>query len=180
MLLSFNHVIAAIQQLALGVTFLLIGVAARRYGDQAQQAAEQSVIDQGITKEKDFLLKHKVKFSESSAEMLLPLAIGVLLLTVGILNLTGSGLSRTLSWFLEPLLLVIVGSVTSGQVFVSSSLKRAFKKSQDAQLRQIDVDALMKRTSTAFPVWLQPLQVVRFALATVGSVVVMVMFALQK
>lgn len=56
MLLSFNHVIAAIQQLALGVTFLLIGVAARRYGDQAQQAAEQEVNDQGITKEKDFLL----------------------------------------------------------------------------------------------------------------------------
>ena len=165
---------------ALGVTFLVIGVTARHYGDQAQQAAEQAVIDQGVAQETDFLLNHKVKFSESSVEMLLPLAIGVLLLVVGILNLPGSGLSRTLSWVLEPLVLVIVGFVTSGQVFVSSYLKRAFKNSQDAQLRQIDVDALMKRAATAFPAWLHPLQVVRFVLATVGSVVVLALFVLQK
>ena len=55
MLLPFTHIIAAIQQLALGVTFLVIGVAARRYGDQAQQAAEQAVIDQGVAQETDFL-----------------------------------------------------------------------------------------------------------------------------
>jgi len=180
MLLPFTHIIAAVQQLALGVTFLVIGVAARRYGDQAQQAAEQAVIDQGVVQETDFLLNHKVKFSESSVEMLLPLAIGVLLLVVGILNLPGSGLSRTLSWVLEPLLLVIVGFVTSGQVFVSLSLKRAFKNSQDAQLRQIDVDALVKRAATAFPSWLHPLQVVRIVFVTVGSVVVLVLFVLQK
>ena len=177
--LPFTHLIAAIQQLALGVTFLVIGVTARHYGDQAQQASEQAVIDQGVAQETDFLLKHKVKFSESTAEMLLPLAIGVLLL-VGILNLPGSGLSRTLSWVLEPLVLVIVGFVTSGQVFVSRYLKRAFKNSQDAQLRQIDVDALVKRAATAFPAWLHPLQVVRFVLATVGSVAVLVLFVLQK
>jgi hypothetical protein len=180
MSLPFTPVVAAIQQLALGVTFLIIGVTAQRYGDQAQQAAEQAVIDQGVAREKDFLLKRKVKFSESAAEMLLPLAIGVLLLIVGLLNLPGSGLGRTLSWVLEPLLLVIVGFVTAGQVFVSPFLKRAFKKSADAQLRQIDVDALVKRAATAFPAWLYPLQVGRFALATAGSAVVMVLLALQK
>jgi len=169
---------AALQQLLLAATFFIIPLGARRYGDQAQQSAEQAVTAQGLGTEKDFLLKQGIKFSESRTEMLLPFGIAIFLTVVGMLNLAGAGIGRTLTWIIEQLLLVVVGYVTAGQVFPTWYIKRTFRHAEDKRLHHVNVEAFVQAAATAFPAWLRPLQVFRFGLATVGSVVVILLLAL--
>ena len=102
-----------------------------------------------------------------------------MLVVVAILNLTGSPIRWTATWVIELLLLVVVGLVTYGQVFPARGLKRRWTSADDERLRRIDVDALMKAASAAFPRWLRPLHVVRFVLATAGSAVVIVLLLLR-
>lgn len=109
--------------------------------------------------------------------MILPLGIAVVLTIIGRLNLAGAEIGRTLTWIIEPLLLVIVGFVTAGQVFPTWYIQRAWKHAEDTRLHHIRVEAFVQAAAQAFPAWLRPLQVVRFGLATVGSVVVMVLLA---
>jgi hypothetical protein len=178
MAIPLDIFVAAIQQLLLAATFFIIPVVAQRYGDQAQQAAEKAVADQALGTEKDFLLSHGIKFSESGLEMLLPFGIATLLTVIGLLNLSQAAIGRTLTWVIEPLLLVVVGYVTGAQVFTTWYLKRAFEKVEDERLRQVNIEAFLQAAVRAFPAWLRPLQVFRFGLATLGSIVVMLLLAL--
>lgn len=107
------NLIAAVQQLALAATFVIVPIAAWRYGERAQQAAEKSIVGQGITSEKDFLLKRGVKFCESGWEVLLPFAIAGALTIIGMSNLLGNEFATLLTWSAELLLLVVVGTVTA-------------------------------------------------------------------
>lgn|GEM_PF-1985247 len=177
MTIPLDIFVAAIQQLLLAATFFIIPIVAQRYGDQAQQVAEKAVTDQALGTEKDFLLRHGIKFSESGLEMLLPFGIATVLTIISILNLSQAEIGRILTWIVEPLLLVVVGYITGAQVFTAWYLKRAFEKLEDERLRQVNIEAFLQAAARAFPVWLRPLQVFRFGLATVGSIVVMLLLA---
>jgi hypothetical protein len=176
--ISVNILLASTLQLLLAATFFIISIVAFLYGDKAQQAAEKALLEQGVTLDRNFLIKHGVKFSESRIELLLPLAIGILLTSLGILNLTGNSLGRTLSLIIEPIVFVIVGLVTSGQVFATQYIKQSFKRSKEAQLHKIKVEPFVNAALKAFPSWLRGLQIVRLLLATVGSLAVIVFLLL--
>jgi hypothetical protein len=165
--------VAAAQQLLLAVLFFVIPFVALRFGQGAQRAAEQSVAAQGIDIDAETLLRNGARFVESEAEMLLPLGIGAILVIVAWLNLTQRPLARPITWAVEALLLLVVGLVTAAQVFPAPYVKRAWARSDDERLRRIDVTAMMSAAGGAFPWWLRPLQLMRFFLATVGSLVVM-------
>ncbi len=64
------------------------------------------------------------------------------------------------------------------QVFPTWYIKRTFRHAEDKRLHHVNVEAFVQAAATAFPAWLRPLQVFRFGLATVGSVVVILLLAL--
>jgi len=168
--------IAAVQQLLLALTFVLIPIAAQKYGKRAQDAAEKSVSSQGL--DGQLLPKNGIKFTESKVEMLLPLGFAVVYAVIALLILAGSDLGKTLTWVIEPITLVLVGMVTANQVFATSFMKRAFQKSGKVELQKINVEAFVSAALKEFPSWLRPLQAVRFALAVGGSLVVLILLAL--
>lgn len=165
--------VAAIQQLLLAATFIAIPIVAQKFGEQAQSAAEKSVTDQGL--DGQLLSKNGIKFSESKLEMLLPFAFAAAYIVTALLILTRNDLGRTLTWIIEPVTLVIVGLVTANQVFATSFMQRAFKKSGNVGLQKVDVEKFVVAALKEFPSWLRPLQVVRFLAATVGSVIVLML-----
>jgi len=171
--------VAAAQQLLLALTFAIIPFVALAYGDRVQRAAERSVADQGIDVDGETLRRSGAQFSESRAEMLLPLGIAVLLVATATAALMELPIAWALTWVIEIALLVVVGAVTYGQVFPARYLKRAWARSDDERLRRIDVDELMRAAGREFPGWLRPLQIMRFLLATVGSVLVMILLLVQ-
>jgi len=165
-------VIAALQYLT-AATFAIIGVTAHLRGAAAQRAAEAEVVRQGFARE--VLTRHRVRIEESFAELMLPLGIAVILAVLATLNLAGSG--RTATWILQPILLLAGGYITTSQVFVQQSVAAAFRRSEDADARAVDTQAVLDAAFAEFPQWLRALVVTRFVLVTFGSAVVLVLLA---
>lgn len=166
-------VVAVVQQGILSITFILIPIIAYKYGQKAQGAAENAVVNQGFAK--DLLLKNGVKMNESKLEMVLPLVFAAAYAALAIIGLVGGGFNNMLLWIVEGFTLIVVGMVTAQQVFVTAFLTQAFKKSKDADLRKIDVEAFVLAALKEFPGWLRPLQFIRFLAATVGSAAVVIL-----
>ncbi|MEH2555318.1 hypothetical protein V1286_002847 [Bradyrhizobium algeriense] len=167
-------VIAALQY-ATAVTFLVIGLAAYRYGAAGQRAAETAVTRQGFPVE--ILSRHRVRIEESLAELMLPLGISVVLATLATLNLTAPYIGRIATWIIHPILLIAGGFITAGQVFTVRFVEAEFRKSQDPDARAVDVRDVINAASAVFPVWLRPMIVTRFVLVTLGSALILLLTA---
>lgn len=166
--------VIAVVQYATAATFLIIGLTAYQRGATAQRAAEAEVMRQGIARE--VLIRHRVRIEESFAELMLPLGIAAVLAVLATLNLMDIG--RTMTWILQPILLVAGGFITANQVFVHRFVAAAFRKSDDADARAVDIGAVLDAAFAAFPWWLRSLVVARFVLVTLGSVVILALLAL--
>jgi hypothetical protein len=167
--------LAAVQQIALAVLFFVISSVALVYGDAAQAAAERDVAAQGVDIDGETLRRSGAQFSESRVELLLPIGIGIVLIATAVLALIGGRVGVITTWVVEMLLLVVVGYVTYGQVFPAAFLKRPWATADDERLRRIDVERMIEAAGQEFPGWLRPLQIARFGLATLGSLLVMTM-----
>jgi hypothetical protein len=162
-------------QLLLAVAFAAMAFVARRYGAAAQRAAEADAVRQGLPE--GVLARHGIRIEESKAEMALPLAIAAVFGTIGALNLAGASVGRTLTWILQPLMLLAGGFITAGQVFVVRYVQSAIRKSDDPALRRADTRSLMAAANAQFPAFVRPLIVVRFLLATLGSLLILLLLA---
>jgi hypothetical protein len=110
-------------------------------------------------------------------ELLLPVGIAVCLATLASLNLAGNEVGRITSWVLQPIMLIVGGLVTAGQVFAVRYVTSAFMASDDPTVRGIDVKAFVDAAPDAFPAWLRYLVAARFVLATAGSLLIIVLLA---
>jgi hypothetical protein len=75
-----------------------------------------------------------------------PLGIAAILAT---LNLFDVG--RTLTWVLQPILLVAGGYITTSQMFVQQLVAAVFPKSEDADAQPVDTRAVLDVAFAAFP-----------------------------
>jgi hypothetical protein len=173
---NLDQIVTITQLLLLALTFIIIPIVAQKYGKRAQDAAEKAVADQGF--EPGLLLKSGVKMTESKLEMLLPLAFAALYILVATMSAITGHLNHVLLWCVEGFTLVVVGLVTAQQVFVTLFMKRAFKNSKDERLHKINVERFVAAASREFPYWLRTIQMVRFALATIGALLVIVLVSL--
>ncbi|MBB6345473.1 hypothetical protein ACWGH8_08520 [Nonomuraea muscovyensis] len=167
--------LAATLQLLLAATFLVIPVTVWFTGGAAQRAAEEEVARQGH--EPEILTRHGIRFAERTWEFALALAIAAVLIALAALNLAGNGSGRLLSWIVEPIVLLGVGFVTTSQVFATRYTEAALSKSDDAAARAVDARRVIAAASSGFPAWLRPLVLARFALTTLGSILVIVLLA---
>jgi len=167
---------AGLLQLALASAFVAMGACAWRYGADAQRAAEGEVLRQGYDAE--LLARHGVNFRERAAELVLPLSIAALLVLLAVLNLRESGIGRSLSLVVAPILLVAGGAVTASQVFAVHSIESAFRKADDANLRAVNVRRFVDAAIDVFPPGFRSLVIARFVLTTLGSATVVVLLTL--
>ncbi|WP_329082703.1 hypothetical protein [Streptosporangium sp. NBC_01469] len=167
--------VAVTLQLLLAATFLIVPIAAWITGGSAQRAAEAEIVRQG--RPPAILAQHGIRFKEQAWEFALALGIAGCLTALALLNLAANGTGRILSWIIEPVVLLGVGFVTAGQVFATRYTEAAFRKSGDHTVRNIDVRAVIAAANTGFPSWLRPLVLARFPLATLGSLLVIILLA---
>ncbi|MFC7625249.1 hypothetical protein [Microlunatus sp. GCM10028923] len=170
------ELIAAAVQLATAATFVIIAAVAFRTGTAAQRAAEAEVERQGLPA--GVLAANKVRFDESAAEALVPLAIAAVLVVLAVLNLTGTPAGRIGSWIFQPILLVVGGYVTVSQLRTTRMLQAAFAKSDDERLHTLNVASFVDAATGAYPNWLRPLQVARLVLVTAGSLLIIILLVI--
>ncbi|MEU4191665.1 hypothetical protein AB0E69_07200 [Kribbella sp. NPDC026611] len=168
-------VVSVVVLVLLGLTFCVVPVAALRYGEAAERAAEREVLKAGL--ESDVLVEHRVRFKESASEALLPFGIAAVLFVLAGLDLAGVGPARIASWVFAGLLFFAGGFITAGQILAARFTQAAFRRSSDPAVRNLDAQAIVDAAGGEFPGWLRPVQYVRFALTTVGSALVIVLLA---
>ncbi|MFB4277439.1 hypothetical protein ACBJ59_19265 [Nonomuraea sp. MTCD27] len=168
-------VVAATLQFLLAATFLAVPLAVHTHGDRVQRAAEGVLARHGVPAEA--LAKHRIKFAESVLELMFPVSIAVVLLALGGLVLGGVSAGRILSWGAAGLLLTGGGLVTGSQVFARRVVVAVLRRSADPAVRGLDGGAVADAAARAFPAWLRPVILIRFALTTLGSLLVIVLLA---
>jgi hypothetical protein len=87
-----------------------------------------------------------------------------------VLNLAGNEWGQTLTWVLQPLVLVGNGLILYSQLTAAKSVRAAFKRKGDPTLLRIDVPALLTAGGSVFPHWVMPtMQNIRHAVVFAGS-----------
>jgi len=163
--------VAALLQVLLAVTFVVIPVVGARHGPAAQRAAENDVTRQGSPAA--VLTERGVDFGASRGSIVAAVAIGVCFAVLATLNLAGSDAGRILTWILQPILFLGGGLIIMpGEVFTTRYVEAAFRK---AGVADIDVKAFVNTASAAYPPWFRSVIITRFALATLGSILVVVL-----
>jgi hypothetical protein len=102
----------------------------------------------------------------------------LLLATLAVFNMAGLNAARVFTWILQPILFLVGGVVTAGQVFAEPQVRNAWARSGDSQLARVDVARMMGAAVGTFPRCFRGLVVTRFVLTTVGSVLVVVLLSL--
>ncbi|MCO1577185.1 hypothetical protein M8C13_15615 [Crossiella sp. SN42] len=160
-------------QSLLAVTFWLVPFAGARRGAAAQRAAEGEVVRQGFPAA--VLTGRGVDFGASTASLVLAASIGVVFAALGALNLAGADLGRTLTWIAQPIILVLGLIVMPGEIWTTRYVEAGFRKSGDPAVRGLDVGSMVEAARRAYPAWLHLAIIARFALATAGSTVIIVL-----
>ncbi len=165
-------------QLLLAVTFVISAIEVLTSGVEAEAAAKAELVKQRFPA--DILIDHGVRFGDKGLDSsALPIAIAVVLTTLALLNLAGNRTGRLLSWIVHPILIVAGSLIIPGQVFTAPFLKSALQTSGDAMLERIDVRAVVDAAAHAYPAWLPYVAVAKLVLATLGSLLVVILLALR-
>jgi hypothetical protein len=160
--------------LLFAAVFVIAPIVLIIYGAAGQAAAEGEVAREGLSP--DVLAQHHISFNESAGLLIIPFAMTCLSAALGFLNLSGKRVGWVVSLVYEPLLLIIGGLIIGGQIFAARLLERAFKNSGDATLVHLDAKAIAVAVTKAWPTWFYPYTTyARFALATLGSLLVIVL-----
>jgi hypothetical protein len=170
--------LAAVLQLLLATTFLIMPTLAYLYGARAQAAAEAEAVRQGFPA--GVLARNNVNFGEGAVGLLLAVAIALGLVVLAVLNLAGNPAGRIGSWIVQPLLLIAGGLILSRQVFTARFLATAFRNSTDATLAGINVQAFVDAATGAYPAWFPYVVNARFVLATLGSLLIIILLAVPS
>nr|WP_042195058.1 hypothetical protein [Kibdelosporangium sp. MJ126-NF4]CEL21617.1 hypothetical protein [Kibdelosporangium sp. MJ126-NF4]CTQ92398.1 hypothetical protein [Kibdelosporangium sp. MJ126-NF4] len=165
--------VASLSQFLLAATFVIIPVVGGLFGTSAQHAAEAEVVRQGLPA--TLLAERRINFGASRVSIAIAIAIGLCLATLASLNLAGNGTGQILSWIIQSIILVLGCVIMPGEVFVARFIESGFAKSGDQALRRVDVRAFVDAAANTFPAWFRHVIAARFALATVGSLLVIIL-----
>jgi hypothetical protein len=169
-------VLAGALQLLLAAMFVAMLLAYRTAGPRAQRAVDAAAARQGVAPE--VLAEHGIRLAEGRSAFFAGYAIAAVLAVLGVLTLSGSEVGRLLSWVAEPPVLLGVGYVTTMQVFAMPMTVSAFAKLDDPRVQGLDIRVVLQAAVEALPSWYRPATVLRWLLATGGSVAVIVLLAL--
>lgn len=168
-------VVAAVLQLLLAVVFVVMLIAFGSIGPRAQRAADDAAERQGIAPEA--LAQHGVRIHAGRGAHIAGYAIAAALTVLATLVLTGTPAGRWLSWFLEPLVLIGVGYITTMQVFAVRLTESALAKVDDPRLDGLDIRVVLQEATRTMPSWFRPAIIARWILATAGSAVVIALLS---
>ncbi len=169
------NTIAALQ-LLIALAFLSIPLVRSRYGARAQAAVEAELGRQGVRT--TVMAENGMRLDAGGHETWAPVAIAASLAVPAVLALAGSSWGGTLTWIVQPLVILVNCVILYSNLTAVPSVTAAFAKSGDAELQRIDVTSMLRAAEQGFPRWVMPyLQNLRHAVVFAGSTAVLVLLA---
>ncbi len=169
--------LAVVLQLLLAVAMVVSGVLNFVYGADAQQAYEDELAAQGAG---DSQLAVDSGGFEGTSNLVFPIVVAALMVVLALLNAVGNRVGRILSWVFQPLVLVCGGIVLAGSLFAVPLMQWGFDNAGDERLEGLDASALVEAAYGAFPAWSFVVDWAVALLATLGSLLVIILLAVPS
>ncbi|MFJ6757387.1 hypothetical protein ACIQNK_20470 [Streptomyces sp. NPDC091273] len=169
------NAVAALQIL-IALAFLSIPLVRSRYGARAQAAVEAELGRQGVRT--TVMAENGMRLDAGGHETWAPVGIALALAVPAVLSLAGNSWGETLSWVVQPLVLLVNCVILYSNLTAVPSVTAAFAKSGDAELQRIDVRSMLAAAEKGFPRWVMPyLQNLRHGVVFAGSLAALVLLA---
>ncbi|MER6449825.1 hypothetical protein [Streptomyces venezuelae] len=163
-------------QLLIAVAFLSIPVVRSRYGARAQASVEAELGRQGVRS--TVMAENGMRLDAGGHETWAPVGIAAALVLPALLSIAGSPWSGTVSWVVQPLVILVNCVILYSNLTAVPSVTAAFARSGDAELQRIDVRSMLAAAEKGFPRWVMPyLQNLRHAVVFAGSISVLAVLA---
>lgn len=168
---------AALLQILIALAFVSIPVVRARYGDRALAAAEAELDRQRVPR--SVLAEHDIRFDAAGHETWAPVGIALVVTALAVLNLAGSSWGVTLTWFLQPVVVLINLAILYSNLTAAKSVHAHFVKTGDPDLARLEVRAFLRAAEKAFPAWVMPwLQNIRHFIVLGGSAAILLLLAM--
>ncbi|GAB3651459.1 hypothetical protein [Glycomyces tarimensis] len=164
-------------QLLLALALAISAIVAFVYGPDAQDAFEAELANQGVDVSE---LPGNTANFEGASNLIISIVIIAILVVLALLNAAGNRVGRILTWIFQPLVLICGGFLFAGQVFLGQWLQWAFDNSNDEQIQGLDAEALVNAAYDAFPAWSVIIDWAVLILATLGSLLVIILLAVPS
>ncbi|WP_326589632.1 hypothetical protein [Streptomyces sp. NBC_01294] len=169
------NAVAALQVL-IALAFLSIPLVRSRYGSRAQAAVEAELGRQGVRT--TVMAENGMRLDAGGHETWAPVGIAASLAVPAVLGIAGSSWDETLTWIVQPLVILVNCVILYSNLTAVPSVTAAFAESGDAELQRIDVTSMLRAAEQGFPRWVMPyLQNLRHAVVFAGSGAVLVLLA---
>lgn len=142
------NAVAALQIL-IALAFLSIPLVRSRYGARAQAAVEAELGRQGVRT--TVMAENGMRVDAGGHETWAPVGIALALSVPAVLSLAGNSWGETLSWVVQPLVLLVNCVILYSNLTAVPSVTAAFAKSGDAELQRIDVRSMLAAAEKGFP-----------------------------
>lgn len=159
-------------QILLGVFIIGQSIVSALYGADAQAAAEAELAAQGYSMAD---LPEGTTFESDATSWVVPIVAGVLVIVLGLLNGAGKRPARIITWVVQPLVLLCGGFIAVSQLFAADFLQASIEASGGPE--GIDTQSLIDALAGVYPAWTNVVFYGAFALATLGSLLVIVLLA---
>jgi hypothetical protein len=163
-------------QVLLALGMIVSAITNYVYGPDADAAAQAELARQGLDVSD---LPEGTDFSGGGGGtgMVVPIVIAVLILVLAILNFGGNRVGRILTWIFQPLVLICGGIVAALQVALEPFLQWTFDNSGDERVEALDAGRIVDAILSAYPGWSQVVDYAVLVLATVGSLLIIILLA---
>ncbi|MEU6249038.1 hypothetical protein [Glycomyces sp. NPDC047010] len=162
-------------QILLALLLVVQAVAGLLYGADAQSAAEAELAAQGYAVSD---LPEGTTFEGGGLNAIGPFVFAALILVLAFLNGAGNRVGRILTWIVQPLVLICGGFLAATQFFAVSFMEAGLEATGDAE--GLDVQALFDAVTGAYPAWTTWVGYATFALAILGSLLVIILLAVPS
>lgn len=163
------HTVAAIMQLLVAIAFVSIPMVRHRFGSAAKAAAVAELRRQNVRPE--VLEENRLRFDAGGHETIAPVTVAAVMIGTAALNLSGSDLSRPLTWIFSSLVLLLNAGIVYSNLTAVTSVEAAFRRKNDPELSRVQVAPFLQAAENAFPAWVRTQTYIRNTIVFAGSAI---------
>ena len=166
---------AAWLQILLGLFLIAQSVVGFVYGADAADAAEAELEAQGFGMSD---MPEGTTFETGGVTSFIPIVFALLLIVLAVLNNAGKRPARLITWIAQPLVLICGGFLAVSQLFLAQFIQAGIDSTGGPE--DLDVQAVVDAMYGAFPAWTTFIDYGVYALATLGSIAVIILLAVPS
>jgi uncharacterized membrane protein YsdA (DUF1294 family) len=165
-------------QILLAVFLVASALTNLLYGPDAQAAAEAELEAQGV--DLADVPQGTLAYDQGLAPLLVTIVIALGLVVLALLNGAGKRPARIITWVVQPIVLICGAILFAGQFVGEQMMQMAVENAGSDALANADMGAVVDAAYGAYPAWTAIISYGVLALATLGSLAIIILLAVPS